>query len=375
MKTSIKYPVISYLLLSDLHLGHDKNKTEYIVRNLDLFFKRNLDTILKTRIIFIAGDVFDRLLSNSNKDSILAYSWLSRLLVFCKNNDIKLRILEGTPSHDRKQVKQLTEIIKSLGIEDEVDYRYFDKLDIEFMKDLGLSVLYIPDEWKENAEDTLKDVKKILITHGLDKVDIIIMHGAFKYQIPNIESPAFHNQEEYVKLVNYTVNCGHVHNPSVYEKILVPGSFDRLNHSDEKDTKGGLIVNLFENGTFDFKVLENKTAMIFKTFDLSKTDWNKIEKELKKLNNNELAFVRFLTTDEIKIKDNLFELKQLYPNLRFTVTKKDKVKNEINNMELTTDINIDIVKLDEEAIKNYIMENIPNDIDEKLLLEELNNIL
>ena len=58
-----------------------------------------------------------------------SHEWLTELIVFCKQHDIILRILEGTPSHDRNQSKVITSIIKKLNIE--LDYKYIDTLYIE----------------------------------------------------------------------------------------------------------------------------------------------------------------------------------------------------------------------------------------------------
>jgi len=364
---------IRYLGLADIHLGHNKVKTEYTVNNLRYFFRKNKDDILTVDIIFVFGDVFDRLLSNASLDSILAYGWLSELLLFCKNNNIKLRILEGTPSHDRKQVKQLTEIIKSLGINNEIDYKYYDTLDIEIMEDLGISILYIPDEYRPTADEVLKEVKRKLKEYNLDKVDIIAMHGAFKYQIPNIQSDAFHDQDVYSDLANYTVNCGHVHNRSNYKNILVPGSFDRLTFADENDEKGGLLVTLKKNKGFDYKVLLNERAAIFKSFDLSSNSIDEVKTELEKLNSktDRLIFVRLI--GDIK-NETLLEFRDKFDNIRFTISNK----KELTQSELLDKSEISVnIKLDKNEIINFIEKHYQSytDLPLDVIMEELENIL
>lgn len=364
---------VTYLSLADIHLGHNKVKSSYIIKNLKSFFYKYKKDILISDIIFIFGDTFDRLLSNASEDSIIAYSWLSELLLFCKNNNIKLRILEGTPSHDRKQVKQLTEIIKNLGLENKVDYKYFDTLDIEYMEDLDLHILYLPDEYRPTAEETLKAVKEKLKEHNLERADIIAMHGAFKYQIPNIDSPAFHDQDVYKDLANYTVNCGHVHNRSNYENILVPGSFERLTFADENDKKGGLLVTLKKDKGFDYKVLINDNTAIFKTFELEKNKIEDIKKELEELNNlkDRLVFVRFLGNMK---NETLLEFRELYPNIKFTIT----TKSEIKRSELLDRKNIDInIKLDKDKIMKFCEINYRDytNLNWDIIKLELENIL
>ena len=83
---------LSYLVLSDIHLGHRHNKTEFIIHNLREFFKDYHTQIKKCRIIFIAGDIFDTLLTTHGDDYLNATEWLTELILYCKHNKIKLRI-------------------------------------------------------------------------------------------------------------------------------------------------------------------------------------------------------------------------------------------------------------------------------------------
>jgi hypothetical protein len=267
----------------------------------------------------------------------------------------------------------LTEIIDSLGITDDVDYKYFDVLDVEYIEDYDMHVLYIPDEWKHNADDVYKDAVKKLKEHNIDKADMIVMHGAFKYQIPGIESESFHDENLYVNLANWTVNCGHVHDRSQYENILVPGSFDRLTFADEGQIKGGLLVTLYPDKTFDYKILENTNALEFKTIEVG-DDWVRVEKELNKLNKkNKTIHVR-LISDNIDIKNILFDLRLKYPNLKFSVSKTKRDKNK--HVELTVKVNKEVKELDKEIIKNYVMEKgVADGLDLNILQDELSNLL
>jgi len=364
-----------YLLLADIHLGNNRNKTKDIVRNLDKFFLKYKNEIITSDMIIIAGDTFDRLLSTNSEESRLAYNWLGRLVVFCKEYGIKLRILEGTPSHDWKQVKLLDNIIESLGVKEEVDYKYFEDLDIEIL-DNGLSILYIPDEWRPKAKDTYQDVLKKMSEHNLEKVDMIVMHGAFKYQIPGIESDSFHNEDNYVKLTNYTVNCGHVHNRSQYENILVPGSFDRLTFTDEDDIKGGLLVTL-ENGKFNYKVLENKSALLFKSISLTNYDIKNIKNELDKLAKKyNKGYIRFLVEDKTSITDMLEDLRKLYPMFKLEVKNiKDKDKKEIKLETVKREKYTLDKKTIAELINKELSEQSLDKSTKEIIKEELNKIL
>ena len=66
-----------------------------------------------------------------------------RLMNFCHDNDIILRLLLGTPSHDRHQPK-VAPIIYS-AIAKIFDFEYVSTLKIERLKKSGLYILYVPD--------------------------------------------------------------------------------------------------------------------------------------------------------------------------------------------------------------------------------------
>jgi DNA repair exonuclease SbcCD nuclease subunit len=99
--------LVNILNLSDIHLGHDKNKTEDIILNLRRFFKTYNSKLKTLDLLTISGDIFDKLLTTNSADYHLAYEWLTELVLLCKRYGIKLRILEGTPSHDWQQAQPL----------------------------------------------------------------------------------------------------------------------------------------------------------------------------------------------------------------------------------------------------------------------------
>jgi DNA repair exonuclease SbcCD nuclease subunit len=60
---------LKYLVLSDIHLGSKNNTTAEIINNLDIFFKNYTQDgeFSELDIIFIAGDLFDRLLDMNDQ--------------------------------------------------------------------------------------------------------------------------------------------------------------------------------------------------------------------------------------------------------------------------------------------------------------------
>lgn len=328
----MKKSKISYLVLSDIHLGHNINTTENIINNLQLYFKDNYKEFSKLDMICIAGDVFDKLLVSSSIDFILSTEWLTELIVFCKQHDIILRILEGTPSHDRNQSKVITSIIKKLNIE--LDYKYIDTLYIEHHNRLGIDILYIPDEYKHKAEDTYKEVLELLTERKLKKVDIAFIHGQFHYQLPMVKLDSSHNMEDYLNIVKYYISVGHIHTPSVYERIIAQGSFDRLAHNEEED-KGGVMITLTEKES-SFKFVYNKNAMIFKTYRFDKESieeiTNILDKDLKKMKDK--SNIRIISNSEEFLSSNIKDLRLRYPNINIKIEKsKNKEENKFNIIE------------------------------------------
>lgn len=316
--SSLIKPVRS-LILSDIHLGHRRNSTVDIIKNLEIFFdhykpRSDLD------ILFLAGDVFDTLLDLASEDSIEIHFWIKRLCVYCAENRIKLRVLEGTRSHDWNQ-SELFNTIQALD-QIPVDLKYISKLSIEYMEDLGLHVLYIPDEWHPNPNETLKQVKALMGELGLMMVDIAIMHGQFKYQLPKAASSApCHDEVAYLSLVRYFISIGHIHTHSVYEHILSQGSFDRLSHNEE-EPKGGIETLIRPDETMEFWFRENKMAKTFMTLNLRQMDIDQsiafIERKVKKLRPG--SYVRIKAKHSHPAIIGFDEVKKLFPY--FILSKK-----------------------------------------------------
>lgn len=370
--------MFKYLVMSDIHLGHHINKTPYIVNNLNKFFKEYHRDLSNLNTIFIAGDIFDRLLSNSSSDYLLATEWLTDLILHCKNNKIKLRILEGTPSHDWKQAKLITSIIKKLKIE--VDYLYIDTLHIEYMKEENIYILYIPDEYKPKAEDTLKDVKKLMKEMKIDKVDIAIMHGQFEYQLPMVKLESSHIENEYLNIVKHYISIGHIHTPSIFNRILAQGSFDRLQHNEEED-KGAMVITIFQDNPDQntYKFLTNKHSMIFKTIKFKDEDLdvicNRVRKVLDKL--PMYSNIKIISENDDILYKSVKILSKEYTGVRIKAERSKKtdttvrlIKKEIiNNSLVITESNIKELLLKEMDKHNLSKEEY------EVMIEELTNLL
>ncbi len=248
-------------VISDIHLGHRRNSTPEIIKNLRCAIPDNAYTS-ELDIIFLAGDVFDDLLTLPDSDVIQIDSWIVFLLKMCKKHDILLRVLEGTPSHDWKQSERFTALNDITGTN--ADVKHIKDLSIEYIDKYNINVLYVPDEW-DNTDSTLSQTHELLRAKGLDKVDYAIMHGQFEYQLPqHITKAPRHDSLAYHAIVKELIFIGHVHVHSRNNRIIAQGSFDRLSHGEE-GPKGHVRAKVHSNGDRDVVFVENEGAMRFVT--------------------------------------------------------------------------------------------------------------
>jgi hypothetical protein len=256
-----------YAVFSDIHFGHNRNPASRIAANWMLALPDDAETA-SLDVIFIAGDLFDNLMMFNDADIFEVKLFISYLLKLCKKHNIKLRILEGTPLHDRAQSKYvpMENQINEIG----ADLKYIDTIDIEYIEDLGIHVLYIPDEPPGGSGPTLHTVKDLLRARGIEQVDIAIMHGLFRFQIEYVDSSITHDEQEYLKIVKHNISIGHDHTAKSFEQdghgIYVQGSFDRLGHGYETP-KGHMRFKWMPDGSWQVRFIENTRAMRFDTLD------------------------------------------------------------------------------------------------------------
>ena len=225
---------LSVASISDIHWGHRNTPTRSILENLDTAFPDN-DETGQLDIILMGGDQFDRLLPADDPDLELIKSWWNRFLRMCAKRNICVRVMRGTPSHDWRQNWLLA--VEADHARIAVDVAFVDNLCIEYIQSLGIHVLYVPDEWRNNDTDaTWKDVQSELTARGLTQVDFSIVHGCFTYQLPDHVTVPRHIPERYMEITRGYVLAAHVHKPSVYgQNLVVNGSFDRISHGEEED--------------------------------------------------------------------------------------------------------------------------------------------
>jgi hypothetical protein len=303
---------------SDIHLGHHRTKTDFIVNNMSkAFFDTGILTTIK--LFVIAGDFFDRLLMLPVEDVRTIEDWIVKFLCICERHGVIVRILEGTPSHDWKQSRIFDDKNRHLG--NKVNLKYVETLSVEYIPELEASVLYVPDEWAEEADDTWRQVTTLLRGMGMDKVDFAFMHGCFKYQLP-IQSVASHDEERYLSIVREGIWIGHHHLHTRHDRIFAQGSFDRLSHGEEKPK--GFAIYRVEGDKRTFEFVENPGAKIYKTINLLGMPIEEAIKALAVCNDYPVgSHFRLLTRRTDGVSSSMAVIKDKFPGFYWTPQLED----------------------------------------------------
>ena len=250
--------------MSDIHLGHPRTPTAALIDQIDhAFFQDEANQQLD--ILYLAGDIFHQLLTLSNDDVQRILLWVRKLIQYCTQYDIILRVLEGTPSHDRTQSKLFDSVIQMLNAQ--LDYAYVSTISIEYIAALDIHVLYIPDQPSISPDAVLATVDELLESRGLQQIDYAVMHGHFKHQLPEMVKHPAHDAEAYLRRVKYLIHIGHIHTSSRMDRIFAQGSVGRLAHGEE-EPKGYFRQVVYADGAFESTFVENVRATKYVTIDL-----------------------------------------------------------------------------------------------------------
>lgn len=255
---------IRMLWSSDHHTLHEGTPTVHILSNLGEFFYK-YNSLAETDIVVFGGDFFHKLVDASNSSMRLCEYWINKFLIRCAENNVVVRVLEGTSSHDWEQ----PEIFQILS-PDNLDLKWVKELSIERIEKLDMTVLYVPDNMGGKKPEVIWDeVIDLLTKHNLEKVDFIFFHGSFKYQLDERFSKHSHDEKLWSTIVNYYIFAGHIHKPSECGPIRCSGSFDRTGHSEEHP-KGGYIVDYFpDDKKCTATFYENKKALPYITLRIT----------------------------------------------------------------------------------------------------------
>lgn len=316
------------LFASDIHLGHNKTITSHIITSMNITFC-NEAMFEEIDLLVLGGDIFhsDLLLRQMEVDQIR--TWMEDVIRKAAKHNVVVRVLEGTPSHDWGQSKMFTEINNYLG--NICDLRHVCDVEIEYHERLKLSILYVPDEYRETCKETQGIVEQVMVDGGYEQIDVLAMHGYLGYQAMGEQyQPDVHDTTFYMNICRHVISIGHVHRFSRYKKAFAQGSVERLAHGEE-EPKGVVLADLdMANPKKDkIKFIENINSKRYDTVDISNDeDTFAHAKILQKANELPLgSYIRILSTRDCSILQNVAEYRRLFPNLNWS-SKRETSKEE-----------------------------------------------
>jgi len=263
------------LEFSDVHVDGSLVPTRKILGDMDKMIPDDAKTAMYD-IVFIAGDFWDKEMSAASNNCELVDRWIVKFLRRCKVNGTIVRVLEGTKSHDRGQnyrfimLNELANIGANVG--------YWDVLAIEHIKELDIDVLYLPDQWRHDPDETWVDVQNLIASKGLKKVDYAITHGFFEHQVPEGLGLHPHLNKRYRSIVRKYIFNGHHHTAVVKDNIIVAGSPGRYMHGQEED-KGIVAVTVRhreKNDNDTIRFIKNEYATVFNSYHWEDKDSSEV---------------------------------------------------------------------------------------------------
>lgn len=247
------------ILTTDQHCLHPHTPTRHILANMDTFYYKE-NNLAEIDLSLMCGDFFHDLAPANDVNMLLCQRWIKKYLQLCHDNKVHTRILEGTSSHDWGQ-PELFDILKP---KDTPYIKYVDTLSIEFIPELDISMMYVPDNFGHMSTELIyEQAVKLLANNNLTQVDIIMLHGGFDYQLPPIanKNNSLYDSIKWSKLAKKVIFSGHIHKPSEKLNIKCAGSFDRTAFG-EMHPKGAYKFE-FNKDHFEATFWENRNAQVY----------------------------------------------------------------------------------------------------------------
>lgn len=254
------------VVINDIHFGIKDSKRVYEeLGQLKSFLIQHSDEI---QVVLIAGDYYDRKLSVTEPATFYAMCFFQELLEICREKKFKLRMIQGTRSHELNQLS----IFEPFMQEKDVDFKIIYTVQEEVFS-TGFNVLYLPEEYPEDSNEYYKDFKQ-------KEYSAIIGHGtwdfvSFDSQIKLAETvgihsaPVFKFDEWENSVKNGFISFGHIHSRNKYKnKIFYCGSFSRWGFG-ERSARGFTYFNYDEdNKKYDVHFIDNVEAPLYDVIEI-----------------------------------------------------------------------------------------------------------
>ena len=348
--------ILNTLVIADIHAGQNE-KT--LGQELGYSFIGTIHEMKDTLdLVVISGDLFDRKINMNEPAGRMVSNFISTLLDLSVEYGFAVRILKGTRTHDFDQLNFFQPFVLK---PETYDFKIINTISAESLIENVLTVLYVPEEYMENAEEYIDEYLDI----GEAKYDLIFFHGMFDFiavsgKIQQSErtvkdAPTLRAKKFEAKCYGPIVG-GHIHDHQDYkDKIFYTGSFSRFAHGEE-EPKGFLHVE-YNINTMEYEVnfIENEYAPTYKTIYL--TPRLSPEEQLKEIETakEQYNFVRISNKGDFELAD-LKVLKEAVSdkNLKVNIKIQDKTAKIEELPEDLKSIVAGNLSL-EESIKTHIL--------------------
>lgn len=365
---------IKILMASDLHFGAPNVNQEDMA---DAFGKTIFPLLADTDIFFINGDFFDTLVIFDSHGFDPIADVMFGIMALCQEHQITLRIMQGTWTHDRNQLKRFVNFYRNKGCT--FPFRLISGIELEeiSIRDRSLRIMYVPDDLPfKSSDDIVAVVQDKLIEVGWDYVDYGCMHGFFEFTFPSgvSQENTIVFRETQFGFVKKVIDVGHVHQHRIqdapvsnaFPTVISNGSLDRHCFGDE-DPKGCIrILDYPDHYTALF--IENKNAAVYDTLvfgehDTTETIRQRISTHLKTLATSRIISLRCVI-DAVEYREAIKGwMKEVYPEVRCVLKKSKDASNKplvLPNSPLLTRVEKRIAPTPK-TISSFIRSHIPEE--------------
>lgn len=334
----------SIIHTSDIHLAEpsqdQEDMTIALLRFFTYVFEEKIPKEAPLRMVSVDGDLYEALVSLNGKVFKHIYRFEAAFLRMCAERNLIVRFMRGTFEHDHDQMQHLEEIQKSHQFTN--DFRYIDKIELEYIEALDLRILYLPDNLPYASSDAILEVvQEKMIERGWDYVDYASIHGFFTFTCPEVaaRSQKIIYRPDQFTFVRKFCHVGHVHKHAAQDNVISNGNLDRLCFGEE-DTKGAvLVVDKGETATATF--IENPytspyTTLSFEEDESTEDITGSITAFLNKLKTTRLIHIRILLADKEKHAAIKKFMALHFNHVRYVVQRDNRMKKQAQMMGAMT---------------------------------------
>lgn len=300
------------VMIADIHFG--ALPVERLYNELEIF----LDFIEKKSLDFIVilGDWFDKKINLNSKDAKYSTVFFERICQICIDNDIKLRIIQGTESHDNSQL----EVLEILAKNKPVDFKVFYEVEEEELFP-DFNVLYVPEEYINSIDEKYGEYmnKKYDMIFGHGMIQEVKFAALIQSSETTMKKAPIFKSKMLCDMCYGPIFFGHIHTKDIFnDRLYYVGSYSRWKFGEEED-KGFYYVK-YENDTkeFEAKFIVNNKTMKYDTIEI-------YEKES--------GFYKLNTENQIKYIQNLIQSFEYdFLRLQFYIPQGYENENLLINM-------------------------------------------